>query len=379
MAIDTLCGDGVDIRMWIPRQEVEQTALEQLHNVANLPWIRDHVAVMPDVHAGAGSTIGTVIASKTALMPAAVGVDVGCGMRAVMTDLRKDQLPDLVKLREAIEDRVPTGFNSRETRFVDENTSYIMSQFSSLAKGVGHLEERAARQLGTLGGGNHFIEVSLDTQDKVWVVLHSGSRNIGNEIARTYIAMAKEGSEWGDLSPLYVDSPAGQAYLHDAAWAQMYALVNRSLMMTLVLGALTDCQWVRDDIDCHHNYVTKETHDGQELYITRKGAISARLGQIGIIPGSMGAKTHIVRGLGNKESYCSASHGAGRRMSRSAAKKRFTVDDIEMQLGSIECRRDAGILDELPGAYKDIDQVMEYQRDLVEVVETLNQVLCIKG
>lgn len=379
------------VKLWTPLQEVESQALDQLKNIANLPWVFHHVAVMPDVHFGKGATVGSVIAMKDAIAPAAVGVDIGCGMSASLTNLTANDLPDDLKaIRHQIERDVPVGFASHDTpSHLHAPTKQLLDRFTQLRAydKVKAREGRMAQQIGTLGGGNHFIELCLDEQDRVWVVLHSGSRNIGKELAEIHISKARELAHNQslpdrDLAVFLAGTPEMEAYRHDLMWAQEYAFANRSQMAYLVMGALKrffpDME-VKDYIACHHNYVSEETHFGEDVLVTRKGAIRARKGDLGIIPGSMGTRSYIVEGLGNEEAFCSASHGAGRRMSRGAAKRHFTMDDLAEQTKGVECRKDQGVLDEIPGAYKDIDQVMENQKDLVRVLHQLRQVMCVKG
>jgi tRNA-splicing ligase RtcB len=373
------------IHIWT--DEVEDSARKQLDNLAKLPFLHPHgVAVMPDVHAGIGSTVGTVIATHKAIIPAAVGVDIGCGMNAVRVSLKAPDLPDsLAELRHDIERSVPLGAGGAHR---DDKPLHAKAPASVLAAAS---TRNAGKQLGTLGSGNHFIEVCLDENDDVWVVLHSGSRGIGNQIGRFYIEQAKKLMERyfialpdGDLAYLPEDTDEFRDYVEAVQWAQEYALENRRRMMAAVLDSMRHriekpFTVTQEAINCHHNYVEMESHYGKNVYVTRKGAIRAREGDLGVIPGSMGARSYIVRGKGNAASYCSCSHGAGRRMSRAAARKAFTVADLAAQTQGVECRKDDAVLDEIPGAYKDIDEVMENQRDLVEVVHTLRQVLCVKG
>ncbi len=375
------------IKLWTPVHEVESTALDQLKNMAKLPWVFKHVAVMPDVHYGKGATVGSVWASKDAISPAAVGVDIGCGMGAMLTNLTADDLPEsLAQLRADIEAAVPVGFNSHETPKLPKLN--VMSLFSKLRmKGVEKLEATAAKQIGTLGGGNHFIELCLDEQDRVWLLLHSGSRNIGKTLAEYHIGKAKELAHNQDLpdkdlAVFLAGTKEMDDYWNDLDWAQKYAFQNRAMMKYHIFGVLQKHFpqiEQKDYIACHHNYVSKENHYDEDVLVTRKGAIYAGRDTYGIIPGSMGTKSYIVKGKGNTESFCSASHGAGRRLSRGAAKREFTEADLVRQTAGVECRKDVGVLDEIPGAYKDIDQVMENQKDLVEIVATLKQVLCVKG
>lgn len=374
------------IKLWTQVTDVESQALDQLKNIASLPWVFKHVAVMPDVHYGKGATVGSVIAMKDAVSPAAVGVDIGCGMGAVLTNLTAKDLPDsLLQLRLDIEAAVPVGFNSHGNSKVGKKS--VMQRFKDLFAPVSDIEKRAADQVGTLGGGNHFIEVCIDTEDRVWVVLHSGSRNIGKTLAEYHIGKAKKLAHNTDLpdkdlSVFLAGTEEMKQYWHDLDWAQQYAFENRATMKELIMGVIVKhFPQVKelDYITCHHNYVSKENHYDEDVLVTRKGAIYAGRDTYGIIPGSMGTKSYIVKGLGNEQSFCSASHGAGRRLSRGAAKREFTEADLLSQTAGVECRKDLGVLDEIPGAYKDIDQVMENQKDLVEVVAQLKQVLCVKG
>ncbi|MHB8407857.1 MAG: RtcB family protein [Acidiferrobacterales bacterium] len=378
----------VDIHLWTPAQEVESSALTQLRNITTLPYVAHHVAVMPDVHFGKGATVGSVIAMRGAVSPAAVGVDIGCGMGAVRTNLKAGDLPEnLSQIRAAIEAEIPVGFNSHTRTQKSLELTKLFNEFKTLSPKVQDIEGKALLQIGTLGGGNHFIELCLDTEDNVWLMLHSGSRNIGKTLAEIHMSVAKH-LEINkiivdrDLSVFLAGTPEMAAYRNDLFWAQRYAFLNRETMFVIYQDIIKEFfpqAKFEKPILCHHNYVSEETHFGEELVVTRKGAIAAHKGTMGIIPGSMGAKSFIVRGLGNEESFCSASHGAGRRLSRGAAKRTFTLDDLAQQTAGIECRKDEGVLDEIPGAYKDIMQVMAYQKDLVEIVAELHQVLCVKG
>lgn len=374
------------IKMWTPVAGVESQALDQLKNIAALPWVFKHVAVMPDVHYGKGATVGSVIASKEAVSPAAVGVDIGCGMGAMLTNLTANDLPDsLHQLRLDIEAAVPVGFNSHDTSKAQRKS--VMNRFKDLFAPVKDVEKRASDQLGTLGGGNHFIELCLDTTGRVWLVLHSGSRNIGKTLAEYHIEKAKKLAHNSDLpdkdlSSFLAGTKEMDEYWHDLDWAQQYAFENRATMKELIFGVLKKHFPQIKEVDyiaCHHNYVSKENHYDEDVLVTRKGAIYAGRDAYGIIPGSMGTKSYIVKGKGNVESFCSASHGAGRRLSRGAAKRQFTEADLIEQTSGVECRKDLGVLDEIPGAYKPIEEVMENQKDLVEIVAELKQVLCIKG
>jgi tRNA-splicing ligase RtcB len=397
MGYTELPGARIPIRMWTDPAEVEDVALRQLHNVTTLPWVRG-LAVMPDVHYGKGATVGSVIAMEGAVCPAAVGVDIGCGMSAVRTSLTADDLPDdLSRLRSRIEAAIPVGRALHDTP-VDPARLHgvptraladVWARFDGVAEAVSFRRERAEKQLGTLGGGNHFVEVCLDTEGAVWLMLHSGSRNIGKELAEHHIAQAQklphnQGLVDRDLAVFVAGTPQMAAYRHDLFWAQEYAAQNRAVMMALLMDVVRGefaaaGPRFGEVISCHHNYVAEETYDGRDLLVTRKGAIRAGRGDLGIIPGSMGTGSYIVRGLGNPASFRSASHGAGRRMSRAAAKRRFTTEDLAEQTRGVECRKDAGVVDEIPGAYKPIEQVVDRQRDLVEVVARLRQVVCVKG
>lgn len=399
MSIAVLKGKFSRIHFWAPVAEVDSGAIDQLKNIAGLPWVR-RISVMPDVHAGKGATVGSVIAMKDALAPAAVGVDIGCGMGAVRTNLMDHDLPtNLGALRTAIEAAIPVGFAAHDTSAISEVgnaaeriallTEYrkLFKEFSDLDKHVAKHDGKADKQLGTLGGGNHFIELCVDENHQVWLMLHSGSRYIGKELAQVHIERAKKLAHNQllpdkEMAVFLAGTPEMQAYRHDLFWAQRYAFLNRQVMFALykqVMRARFPQVAFDEPILCHHNYVSEENHFGEDLVVTRKGAISAKAGELGVIPGSMGTKSYIVEGLGNAESLTSASHGAGRRMSRGAAKKAFTVEDIAAQTAGVECRKDQGVLDEIPGAYKDIDQVMAHQTDLVKVRHTLKQVLCVKG
>jgi tRNA-splicing ligase RtcB len=395
MPFTTINGRNVPIRIWAPLQEVDSDVIRQLKNVAALPWVAHHVAVMPDVHAGKGATVGSVVAMQGAVAPAAVGVDIGCGMAAVETNLTSADLPDdLRRLRTAIERAIPVGKGAhREAAWERAGDALraegqaIMDGYRARAAAVHGLGNKVACQLGTLGGGNHFIEVCLDTADKVWLMLHSGSRGIGAALAEHHMEIARrlghnQALEDRDLAVFLAGTPAFDAYRRDLFWAQEYARFNRRLMLQLLEQVMRGF-WPRlalgAEISCHHNYVAEEVHFGDALLVTRKGAIRAGRGELGIIPGSMGAKSYVVRGLGNAASFDSASHGAGRRMSRTEARRRFSVADLRDQTEGVECRKDSGVVDEAPKAYKDIDRVMEQQRDLVEIVAELKQVLCVKG
>lgn len=388
MSISELKGKNVPVKLWTKLEDVESEALTQLKNIASLPWVFRHVAVMPDVHFGIGATVGSVIAMKDAISPAAVGVDIGCGMGAIRTNLKADALPDsLTDIRNKIEQKIPVGFNEHKQPKIQSRTNSLFAEFRSLHPKVMDLESKAVYQCGTLGGGNHFIELCLDTENTVWMMLHSGSRNIGKTLAEIHISTAKKLTHNTylpdrDLAVFLANTPEMEAYRRDLFWAQRYALLNRQTMFeiykTILKGFFPDIKF-EEPILCHHNYVSEETHFGEDVIVTRKGAISAREGEWGIIPGSMGTKSYIVRGLGNPESFHSASHGAGRRMSRTQAKKNYTLKDLEAQTSGVECRKDGGVLDEIPAAYKNIDEVIENQKDLVKVEFELKQILCVKG
>ncbi|WP_424213148.1 RtcB family protein [Streptomyces sp. BI20] len=390
-------GARVPIRMWTDPRTVEERAMAQLHNTAGLPWIKG-LAVMPDVHYGKGATVGSVIAMKDAVCPAAVGVDIGCGMSAVRTSLTAEDLPgDLSRLRTRIEAAIPVGKGIHREP-VDPTRLYgvdadglddLWERFDGIADAVKFRRDRAARQLGTLGTGNHFVEFCLDDTGAVWLMLHSGSRNVGNELAEHHITVARglehnQGLVDRDLAVFLAATPEMEAYRSDLYWAQEYATWNRAVMMALFKEVVRrEFRKAKvsfePEISCHHNYVAEERYEGMDLLVTRKGAIRAGDGEFGIIPGSMGTESYIVRGLGNEASFNSASHGAGRKMSRTAAKRKFTTRDLEAQTRGVECRKDAGVVDEIPGAYKSIGQVIEQQQDLVAVVARLKQVICVKG
>ena len=382
------------IKIWT--DEVEASALTQLKNLARLPFIASNgVACMPDVHAGIGSTVGTVIATEKAVIPAAVGVDIGCGMNAVRLSLKASDLPDNLKpLRDEIERRVPLGAGGAHDHSTDiggVTPELLRTVVEPLYKGnYDKFHAKAASQIGSLGSGNHFIEVCIDESQDVWIMLHSGARGIGNMIGTHYIAKAKRQMEQffvtlpdDNLAYFPEDTEDFDDYMSAVGWAQNYALENRRRMMIQVIEAMRGMMpaftITQEAINCHHNYVEKEHHFGRNMWVTRKGAIRARAGDLGIIPGSMGQRSYIVRGKGDLQSYCSCSHGAGRVMSRAEAKRRFSLTDLIAQTEGVECRKDEGVIDEIPASYKDIDQVMSNQTDLVEVVHTLKQVLCVKG
>lgn len=396
--------DGVPIKAWTRGVPLEDAARAQLENVARLPFIHSHVAVMPDVHWGMGATVGSVIPTVGAIVPAAVGVDIGCGMAAVRTNIEAFRLPDsLAALRTAIEAAVPHGRTDNggpadAGAWKNELPAEIAAAWEGLKEGYDRVVDehpkafhaRAPGHLGTLGTGNHFIELCLDETGRLWVMLHSGSRGVGNRLGTYFIELAKkEMRRWfinlpdEDLAYLPDGTAHFGAYVRAVGWAQKYARANREAMMARVLGVLrtefADLDTTELAVNCHHNYVSKEKHFGKEVWLTRKGAVRAGLGELGIIPGSMGAKSFIVRGLGNRDSFETCSHGAGRAMSRNAARKRFTLEEHAAATSHVECRKDDGVLDETPGAYKDIDAVMAAQDDLVEIVHTLRQIVCVKG
>ncbi len=379
--------------------ELEPGARAQLVNVSQLPIVHHHVAAMPDVHLGIGATVGSVIPTLRAIIPAAVGVDIGCGMIAARTSLTASDLDErrLKKVFDQISRDVPVGFEQHEERDARADAAKrfqralrrILDRHPGIAKRVGK-RSHWVRQLGTLGGGNHFIEVCLDEAGNVWVMLHSGSRGIGNAIGTYFIELARREAERDalqlpDRSLAYFAEGARHFddYVDAVGWAQDYAQVNRAEMMALVLAALARhlpaFEVTREAVNCHHNYVERERHYGEQVWVTRKGAIRAGEGELGIIPGSMGTRSYIVRGRGSAESFDSCAHGAGRRMSRGQAQKQFSTGDLQRQTEGVLCRKDKGVLDEIPGAYKDIDEVMANQSDLVEVLHTLKQVICVKG
>jgi tRNA-splicing ligase RtcB (3'-phosphate/5'-hydroxy nucleic acid ligase) len=394
---------GVPVKAWIRGVSLEEAAAQQLRNVARLPCVHGWVAAMPDVHWGVGATVGSVIPTVGAIIPAAVGVDIGCGMAAVRTTLTAGDLPESLRgVRAAIERAVPHG---RTTRGRDKGAwehppapvlsawERLKSRFDAITAKHGRIKSsNHVTHLGTLGTGNHFIEVCLDEADRVWIMLHSGSRGVGNKIGTYFIDLAKRDMRQHlanlpdeDLAYLKEGAAHFDDYVEAVGWAQDFAMTNRRLMMHAVLRAMQGVPGLRPfeaeatAVNCHHNYVTRERHGGREVYLTRKGAVRAGAGDLGIIPGSMGARSYVVRGRGNPESYESCSHGAGRAMSRNEARRRFTLADHAAATAGVECRKDADVIDETPGAYKPIDAVMAAQRDLVEVVHTLRQVVCVKG
>jgi len=397
--------NGVPIKAWTKGVKVEEVAERQLRNVAQMPFIYKWVAAMPDVHWGIGATIGSVIPTKGAIIPAAVGVDLGCGMCAVQTTLNARDLPDNLKnIRTAIEKAIPHGRTDnggrRDKGAWGEIPHRQVGVWRQLKVGFDAIVEKHRKlgtgndvnHLGTLGTGNHFIELCLDTEDRVWFMLHSGSRGVGNRIGTYFIELAKQDmrqhiANLPDKDLAYFEEGAQHFddYVEAVSWAQEYAMYNRKLMMEQLVeavlnsGEVPQFKTTETVVNCHHNYVSKELHYGEEVLVTRKGAVRAGAGDMGIIPGSMGAQSFIVRGLGNPESFNSCSHGAGRAMSRNEAKRRFSIEDHVKATEGIECRKDHNVIDETPAAYKDILQVMNAQRDLVEIVHTLRQVVCVKG
>lgn len=396
-----ISGARADVLSWVSHGLTLEEE-NMLRNVSRLPCLYKHVALMPDAHLGKGSMVGSVIATKDAVIPATVGVDIGCGMMAVKTPFKSGILDGkMAEFRHEIERAIPVGFNAYKES-VDEASRWEgWATFDDLHPKIQDRKRKSMVQLGTLGGGNHFIEVCLDTEDNVWLMLHSGSRNIGKELAERHIATAKTLHRLNelpspDLAYFVQGTDEFKAYWHDLDWAQSYAMKNREIMMKRLMrsfermfGSMESGRPVRDTggravrppftVNCHHNYVAIEEHFGDKVYVTRKGAINAEAGRYGIIPGSMGAKSFIIRGLGNPQSFNSCSHGAGRKMSRTKAKSKYTIEDLKKQTAGVECRKDKGIVDEIPGAYKDIEEVMRAQNDLVEVVAELKQVICVKG
>ena len=391
---------GVPVRAWTRGVPFDPSAQRQLEQVARLPFLHSHIAVMPDVHLGIGATIGSVIPTVAAIVPAAVGVDIGCCMVAQRIGLGASALPDdLAPLRSEIESAVPHGGGRggqvgawpEVPRPVGQAWRGLSARYGAIIDrhpAVAH--KRPLEQLGTLGSGNHFIELCLDEQDRLWVMLHSGSRGAGNRIGRHFTQLARREMERHqirlpnkDLAYLREGSELFDAYVEALDWAQDYARMNRELMLASVLEALREhlppFALAERAIDCHHNYVAREHHFGADVYVTRKGALRARAGDLGIIPGSMGARSFIVRGRGEAQSFHSCSHGAGRLMSRSEARRRFSLADHRRATRGVECRIDRAVLDETPGAYKPIDAVMHAQRDLVEIVHQLRQLICVKG
>lgn len=401
---DVIESTHVPIKAWTRGVPLEDAARAQLVNVAALPFIHSHIAVMPDVHWGMSATVGSVIPTIGAIIPAAVGVDIGCGMAAVRTNITASQLPEsLLGLRTEIEAAVPHGRTDQGGRndtgaWQREPPAAIGAAWDTLKEGYGAIiaqhpkatHARALGHLGTLGTGNHFVELCLDEEDRLWAMLHSGSRGVGNKLGTYFIELAKkEMRRWfvnlpdADLAYFPEGTEHFGAYIRAVGWAQRYAALNREVMMGAVLDVLRaefpHLEISDMAVNCHHNYVTKERHFGKDVWLTRKGAVRAGAGELGIIPGSMGARSFIVRGKGNHDSFCTCSHGAGRAMSRNEARKRFTVADHVAATAGVECRKDVGVLDETPGAYKDIDAVIAAQADLVDIVHTLRQVVCVKG
>ena len=388
---------GNNVLSWIPEEEIEEKALQQIKNLSSMPFIFHHVGVMPDCHFGRGATIGSVIPTRGAVIPAAVGVDIGCGMVAAKTNLTSDDLPeDLSDIRKAIERQIPLSVGKYNRRIKDETAVRVdwLEQFANSSPYrssvvYDDISPNWRKQLGSLGSGNHFIEIVLDEQDRVWAFLHSGSRGIGNKIAQRHINVAKLKMEQyfidlpdPDLAYLVEDTIEYKQYLADLTWAQLFAFKNREEMMYRVLKVLKyrfPFMEELDRIECHHNFSQMENHFGHNVLISRKGAISAREGQLGLIPGSMGTRSYVVKGKGCKPSFNTAPHGAGRRLSRGQAFKTFTMEDFERDMEGIEVRHSKQFLDELPGAYKDIDHVMEQSKDLVEIVHTFRQVVNVKG
>lgn len=387
----------VPVKIWT--NDVDERSRGQLANIANMPFVHHHVAAMPDVHLGIGATVGSVIATHKAIIPAAVGVDIGCGMVAARLSLTANDLDEksLKKVFDQISCDVPVGRAQHKDSLVlvdsvrpfEPGLKVLVDRHPELLKSFGKLS-KWANQMGTLGGGNHFIEICLDESNQVWVMLHSGSRGIGNAIADYFIKLARKDMErWmiqlpdRDLAYFPEGSEHFADYVEAVHWAQDYAFANRQAMLDLVLKGLErhlpSFTVTIEAVNCHHNYVAMEHHYGANVWVTRKGAIRAREGDLGIVPGSMGARSFIVRGKGNAESFCSSAHGAGRRMSRTEAAKTFSEADLEQQTSGVICRKDKGVIDEIPGAYKDIDVVMENQKDLTEILHTLKQVVCVKG
>ena len=395
-----------EIKMWTDGVPVEAEAMQQLRNIASLPIMAGHVAVMPDVHLGKGATVGSVIPTRAAIIPAAVGVDIGCGMLAAKTSLKAEDLPEsLAALRRSIERAIPVGFSEHRDAVVTRDAGLegiaLDARIKNLHERYQHLaiiervrladKQKPWKQAGSLGGGNHFIEICLDTAGAVWIMLHSGSRGVGNLIGTCAISEARAVALQNDrhlpdkdLAWFDEGTAPFNDYVAGLRWAQDYAAYNRDLMFHLLGGVMTahfDERFTVEGeaVNCHHNYATVEEHFGEHVWLTRKGAVSARAGELGIIPGSMGAKSFIVRGKGHADAYCSCSHGAGRRMSRNKARGLYSAADLIAQTAGVECRKDAGVIDEIPAAYKDIDAVMAAQAELVDVVATLKQVLCVKG
>jgi tRNA-splicing ligase RtcB len=402
---DIMRTDGlVPVKMWTRGVQLEDEARKQLSNITKMPFIFRWVAAMPDCHWGMGATVGSVIPTKKAIIPAGVGVDIGCGMVAARTSLRASDLPDdLVSIRHAIEAAVPHGRTDNggpNDRGAWKNApKAVEDAWSGLAEGHKAIVDKHPKlarsntvsHLGSLGTGNHFIEICVDEDDAVWIMLHSGSRGIGNSIGKYFIELAKKDMQkWcinvpdQDLSYLPEGTDNFNEYWKALMWAQKFAQTNRDVMLNSVIAALRKCglpdfEITSEVVNCHHNYAALEHHYGEDIYVTRKGAVRAQEGDLGIIPGSMGTRSYIVRGKGNPESFNSCSHGAGRAMSRGEAKKKFSLADHERATAGVECRKDIDVIDETPMAYKSIDSVMEAQKDLVDIVHTLKQVICVKG
>jgi tRNA-splicing ligase RtcB len=383
----------VPVKIW--SKDVELEAQQQLINTAALPFVFKHVAAMADVHGGKGATVGSVVATKGAICPATVGVDIGCGMAAIKTPLNAQMVQDKIKdIRHSIERSIPVGFNSHKaSRSPGDNwTGWGTFQHLHASQKILNDKQKFTNQLGTLGGGNHFIEICLDTENNVWVMLHSGSRNIGKTLAEIHIDKAKGLMKKmfislpdPDLAYLVQDTVEFDQYIKDLTWAQEYAMENRRIMLELVMKDLAYMFNNKEpiprllEVNCHHNYVARENHFNENVLVTRKGAVRAREGDLGIIPSAMGQTSYIVKGKGNVDSFCSCSHGAGRKMSRTKAKATFTTEDLIKQTEGVECRKDDGVVDEIPGAYKNIQEVMDNQSDLVEIVASLKSIMCIKG
>ena len=388
-----ILGAKTPVYSWM-NHSISSDETNMIRNMSQLPCVYKHISIMADGHLGKGAMVGSVMATKDAIVPATVGVDIGCGMNAVLTPFKADVLGGdgtLRELRNSIEEKIPVGFNKHEYGSGDNANNWRgFETFEFLHEGVQDRKANAMLQLGTLGGGNHFIEICIDTENRVWLMLHSGSRNIGKELAERHIGTAKTLHRLNELpDPELAYFIKGTTefsnYWRDLQWAQSYAFANREVMMGILMKIIAKQfnggKMFRplEIVNCHHNYAEEETHFGEQVIVTRKGAVNAEKGRMGIIPGSMGAKSFIVRGLGNPDSYNSCSHGAGRKMSRGQAKKHYTVEDLERQTAGIECRKDRDVIDEIPSAYKSIDEVMRNQNDLVEVVAELRQVVCVKG
>lgn len=389
--------DAKPIKAWVDGVEFDENARKQVRNMASLPFVHSHVAVMPDVHVGIGATVGSVIPTIGAVVPASVGVDIGCGMIAQRTSLREEDLPDSLRtIRHEIERTIPVGFARHKHLPASVQTAWetLAEEYASIvAKNPKIDTQGAPQQLATMGGGNHFCEVTIDTEGFVWFVIHSGSRGIGNRIGKFFIERArKEIEQLGidlpdrDLAYLTENTQSFDEYVEAVGWAQRYAQTNRDMMMARLVASmrhpnvgLPAFTLTEKAVNCHHNYVARERHFGADVFVTRKGAVRAGKGELGIIPGSMGARSFIVRGKGNPESFESCSHGAGRRMSRTEAGKRLTLEDLARETEGVECRKDRGVLDEAPSAYKSIDAVMAAQTELVEIVHEFRQVVCVKG